>query len=239
MDYAFERYYVAAREMEGRIYTDEQLRQLPEIAAGHRHQQEWKVRKRSAEKLIRVLGNAKRPLCVLEIGCGNGWLAHLLSRLPGLQVTGVDLNTLELTQAQRVFGQQVNLQFVAGDIRAGRLQGQQFDRIIFAAAIQYFPCLGDIIGVALDHLAEEGEIHILDTFFYDKKDLAGAKKRTQDYYYSLDVPEMTAYYFHHPLEDLAPYPYQLIEPRSWLQRLWPLREPLFPWIMIKKGQAAA
>jgi protein-L-isoaspartate O-methyltransferase len=239
MDYGFERYYVEAREKEGRIYTDDQLRQLPEIAAGHRHQQEWKVRKRSAEKLIRVLGNAKRPLSVLEIGCGNGWLAHLLSRLPGLQVTGVDLNTLELSQAQRVFGQQENLRFVAGDIRAGRLQGQPFDRIIFAAAIQYFPSLGEIIGVALNQLAEEGEIHILDTFFYDKKDLAGARKRSRDYYNSLGVPEMTAYYFHHLLEDLAPFSYQLYEPRSWLQRLWPGREPLFPWIIIKKGQVAA
>ncbi|MEI9943399.1 MAG: hypothetical protein WDN26_04195 [Chitinophagaceae bacterium] len=46
------------------------------------------------------------------------------------------------------------------------LKDRQFDIIIFAAAIQYFPSLAGIINTALDLLKEDGEIHIIDSHFY-------------------------------------------------------------------------
>jgi ubiquinone/menaquinone biosynthesis C-methylase UbiE len=230
----FVRYYVAAREKEKRIYTDDQLRQLPEVAAGHPYHGEWQVRKRSARMLVKALEAPHKPLSVLEIGCGNGWLAREVAQIPGVCVTGLDINMVELQQAKRVFRQQQNLQFMAGDIRTGMLLGQQFDRIIFAAAIQYFPSLEEILAVALDHLQEQGEIHILDSFFYERRELADARKRTLQYYHSLGVPEMSGYYFHHAREDLLPYQHQIINRGSWLERLIPGRRKVFPWVRIKK-----
>jgi ubiquinone/menaquinone biosynthesis C-methylase UbiE len=230
----FVRYYVAAREKEKRIYTDDQLRQLPEVAADNPYYGEWQVRKRSARMLVKALEAPRKPLSVLEIGCGNGWLSRQVALIPGICVAGLDVNALELQQAQRVFQQQQNLAFVAGDIRTGMLLGQQFDRIIFAAAIQYFPSLHEILTVALDHLREQGEIHILDSFFYEKRDLADARKRTQQYYHGLGVPEMSAYYFHHAREDLLPYHHQIINRGTWLEKLIPGRRKVFPWVKIKK-----
>lgn len=230
----FEKYYVAAREKEKRIYTDDQLRQLPEVAAGHPYYGEWQVRKRSARMLVKALEAPRQPLSVLEIGCGNGWLARQLALIPGISVTGLDINMLELQQARRVFSQQQNLQFVAGDIRTGMLLGQHFDRIIFAAAIQYFPSLEEILAVAIDHLQEQGEIHILDSFFYEKRELAQARKRTQAYFQGLGVPEMSSFYFHHAREDLLAYHHQIINRGTWLERLIPGRRKVFPWVKIKK-----
>jgi ubiquinone/menaquinone biosynthesis C-methylase UbiE len=230
----FERYYVAAREKEKRLYTDDQLRQLPEVAAAHPYYGEWQVRKRSARMLVKALEAPRTPLSVLEVGCGNGWLARQVAQVPGMRVTGLDINMVELQQARRVFRQQENLQFVAGDLRTGLLLGQQFDRIIFAAAIQYFPSLGEILAVALDHLQEQGEIHILDSFFYEKRELSGARRRTQEYYRALGVPEMSAYYFHHAREELQPFHHQIINRGWWLERLIPGRRKVFPWVKINK-----
>jgi ubiquinone/menaquinone biosynthesis C-methylase UbiE len=231
----FERYYVAARVKESRVYTDAQVRQLPEMAPDHLYCHEWQIRKRSAERFLKALSAERKPMSLLEIGCGNGWLARQCALIPGVRVTGLDINTLELKQAQRVFQQQENLQFIAGDIRSGILQGRKFDRVVFAAAIQYFPSVREILGVVCDHLAENGEIHILDSFFYDKRELADARSRTRAYYHSLGVPEMTAYYFHHALEDLTPFPYQIVTRHSWLKRLITGPEKVFPWIKIKKS----
>lgn len=230
----FIQYYVAAREKERRIYTDDQLRQLPEVTADHPYYGEWQVRKRSARMLVKALEAPRKPLSVLEIGCGNGWLARQVAQVPGICVTGLDINIMELQQARRVFRLQQNLQFVAGDIRTGMLLGQHFDRIIFAAAIQYFPSLHEILAVAFDHLREQGEIHILDSFFYEKRELTEARKRTQQYFRSLGVPEMTAYYFHHVREDLQPYHHQIINRGTWLEKLIPGRRKVFPWVRIKK-----
>jgi 2-polyprenyl-3-methyl-5-hydroxy-6-metoxy-1,4-benzoquinol methylase len=75
----FERLYIALREQEQRLYTDEQVRQLPDIDPSHLHYKEWKIRKHSAERLISYLNKKKRRLNILEIGCGNGWLSAQLA----------------------------------------------------------------------------------------------------------------------------------------------------------------
>jgi len=218
------------------MYTDDQVRQLPDIAADHPCYQEWKVRNRSARKLANALQALGRPLSVLEVGCGNGWLSHRLSQVPGCRVTGIDINRVELSQACRVFGQHPGLQFVAGDIRQGVLTGQQFNLIIFAASIQYFASLQEILDLCLLHLQEQGEIHILDSCFYTSQEMAGARNRSAAYYQRLGVPEMTDYYHHQALEDLAPYPYQVLNRPGWLQQLFPGK--VFPWIRIQKQACA-
>ena len=67
--------YLASRKKENRIYSDEQVVQLPFIEPTHIHYHEWQVRKRSALRLIHYLEKKNKPLSILEIGCGNGWLS--------------------------------------------------------------------------------------------------------------------------------------------------------------------
>src|SRR5438045_3657839 len=167
----FEENYLLVRQKEGRLYTDEQVKWLPEIEQSNPHYKEWQTRASSCNKLIQHLSGKKRKLNILEVGCGNGWLCHHLSKIPGSDVAGIDINKVELDQAKRVFDSIENLEFFYGEIIDENTRNGKFDVIIFAASIQYFPSLDEILPLALELLNPGGEIHILDSHFYKSSEL--------------------------------------------------------------------
>jgi 2-polyprenyl-3-methyl-5-hydroxy-6-metoxy-1,4-benzoquinol methylase len=122
-DKAFEQLYITLRNKEQRLYTDAQLLQLPNIAATHVHYQEWQVRKHSAVRLTGYLAKKGKTLNILEIGCGNGWLANKLAQINNATVTGIDINEVEIEQAKRVLGND-NLLFLCKEFDTGRLYCQ-------------------------------------------------------------------------------------------------------------------
>ena len=107
----FEEIYIASRQSENRIYTDEQVAQLPFISPHHIHYDEWQARKRSSDRLKNYLENKNKPLSILEIGCGNGWLSAKLAALKNSTVTGIDINKTEVSQAREVFSGMTNISF--------------------------------------------------------------------------------------------------------------------------------
>jgi len=231
-DAAFAKLYLALREKEKRVYSHEELAKLPDIPASHPHYNEWLVRKASCEKLKSLLKAKKRPLEVLEVGCGNGWLSNQLAMVPHTQITGLDVNLPELEQGAAVFTAP-NLRFIYGELRDFVLGEQRFDVIVFAASVAYFPSLPEIVSIALQHLLPGGEIHIVDTFFYKKSEIPAARQRTLDYYTKMGFPGMAAAYFHFSLEDLEGFHYTILQKNNpVLQRL--LRRPRkFHWICIR------
>lgn len=232
----FEQQYLALREKEQRVYTDAQVMQLPLINTDHPHYAEWQIRRHSSEKLIKQLRKINRPLRILEVGCGNGWLSNKLAAIPNANVTGFDINSAELQQARRVFHQQKNLQFVSEDpVRRPRLTDTDtYDIIIFAASIQYFPSLHSIISDSLQHLAPLGSIHIIDSHFYKPDEIPAAKQRTAEHYNSLGFPGMSAHYFHHTLDTLKTFNVRILyNPDALWNKLRKKKAP-FPWICIKK-----
>src|ERR1700733_11802536 len=162
----FEKKYIEIRSMENRLYTDDELIRLPEIELSHPHYREWQLRKKMVRRFIRYVTRRKNSLDILDVGCGNGWLAHQLAEIPGATVTGVDINFTELQQAARVFSNDPNLRFIHGDIRSGILEDRQFDIIVFAATIEHFPSLKKILHFCLSCLKPGGEIHVIDSPFY-------------------------------------------------------------------------
>ena len=230
----FEQLYISLRRREQRIYTDKELFQLPDIAAGHPHFKEWLIRKQSCMELISHLELKKSILHILEIGCGNGWLSYELSRIPGSMVVGIDINLTELQQAARVFSNHSKLRFVCGDIRSAVLKDLKFNTIVFAASIQYFPDLQEILAVAFNQLYSGGEIHIIDSRFYKPAEVDAAAKRTIAYYLSLGFPEMANHYFHHCMTGLGGFSYKFLRnPDSLKLRLFGNKNPFY-WICIKK-----
>jgi release factor glutamine methyltransferase len=229
----FRNLYYAVRKMEERIYTDEQVRQLPSIDASHVHAKEWQTRRESSGRLISYLTSSKKKMNILEIGCGNGWLSHRLSKIPMSNVTGIDVNSEELAQAKRVFHDVKNLEFLEvapGDLA---LRGRSFDIIVFAASIQYFEDLREILQWALNHLHADGSIHILDTYFYKEKEVQAAEERTRNYFSKLGFPRMAEYYFHHSFDCLKEFDYQILfDPRKMINKLFQ-RRSIFPWLMIE------
>lgn len=233
-DSTFTDNYTRLRNQEGRLYTDAEVLQLPIIDTNHVHYKEWQTRKESAERLLRYLQKKKRPLSILEVGCGNGWLSAMLSVIPQSVVTGSDINTTELQQAERVFYDKKNIVFVQQDIRAGFFDNKQFDVILFAASIQYFSSFAAIVGRAQALLNKEGEIHITDSFFYRQDELEQAIGRTKKYYRSQGFAAMSDFYFHHSTDLLKQFHCKfLFNPKSFSNRLFS-KTSVFPWICITK-----
>jgi ubiquinone/menaquinone biosynthesis C-methylase UbiE len=236
-DNLFEQYYIELRQKEQRIYSDEELLQLPLIAKNHPHYNEWQVRRRSCNRLVHHL-QKKQPLQkILEIGCGNGWLSHQLAGIPGSKVIGMDINFTELQQAARVFSHISNLQFMYCSINSEILEQMEFDCIVLAACVQYFPSLPDTISYLLGRLKVKGEIHILDSPLYKPGEIAEAKQRTTDYYRDLGFPEMGNYYFHHLVTGLASFNYEMLYQPSSLQHYLLQHKNPFPWLCIKHKSA--
>ena len=229
----FETLYTQLREKEGRIHPDEEVAQLPMVSPAHPHYKEWLIRKDSSQKLVSWLKKKKKPLDMLEIGCGNGWLSHKLSTIPRSMVIGTDINFSEIQQAARVFQHAPNLHFIYTYAEPGIFKEKRFDIVIFAAAIQYFESFPETIKNALNWLKQDGEIHILDSPFYSAMEVSPARQRSRDYYESKGFPGMIDYYFHHSFEELKKFNYEILyQPGKLIKRFTGNKNP-FPWIVIR------
>lgn len=227
----FEEFYLASRKIEKRIYTDDEVGKLPDVPASHIHASEWQIRKRSSDRLIRYLGSKNKPLEILEVGCGNGWLAHRISVIPHAVVRGIDLNRFEISQAKRVFGERANLSFRESGFPSPVHQ-TKYDIILFAASIQYFHSLEGVIEAALSMLKIDGEIHMMDSFIYKPDQIQKARQRSHAYYKSVGYEQMLGFYFHHSTSSLKRFNYRyLFNPASLAARIWGNSHP-FAWIRI-------
>jgi SAM-dependent methyltransferase len=229
---AFEELYVALRLKEGRIYNEKEIAELPVVATSHPHYKEWLIRKRSSDRLLRYIQRHGHICNILEIGCGNGWLAARLSSFTKARVTGLDINTVELEQARKVFDKIPNLKFTEGDICSGILADEKFDLVIFAASIQYFESLEKILRIATRYLTLQGEIHIIDSHLYRPYEIASAKQRSKKYFTAMGFPEMSHLYFHHCINEIESLPsLTLYNPNSWINKLF--RQDPFHWLVVK------
>lgn len=231
-DVALEEMYIAIREQEGRTYTDMQVAHLPFIDAGHRYYKEWKMRQRSSIRLINYLEGMHRPLNILEVGCGNGWLAARLADIPNVMVTGLDTNRIEIEQARRVF-KKLNLQFIYHGFNPDAFEGgQKFDLIIFAASLQYFPSFSAVISDAFVLLNEHGKVHVIDTPFYQKNEVERSVLRCTKYYEDMGFATMANHYFHHTLSKFNAFKHKILfDPGSFWNRL--VKKDSFYWIILK------
>ncbi|HHG85092.1 MAG TPA: class I SAM-dependent methyltransferase [Bacteroidetes bacterium] len=188
------------REKEGRVYTDEVLRVLPAIDPASPLAKEWKVRGRTLTRLVQHLQQLPPQQKILDLGCGNGWMSHHFSHLPGAEVTGMDLNTAELQQARRVFADCENLQFLEKNIFEP--QASTFDVVCIGGAVQYFPDLSKLVGRLRELLSENGEIHIYDSPFYREAERPAAKARSVAYYEKMGFPALAGCYFQPSIQEM-------------------------------------
>lgn len=207
-------------QKEGRIYTDAELMGLPEISKTHPLYKEWQCRKKTYKKLQELLQRRNDEPAILEIGCGNGWLSAKLAGCTSSTVTGIDIDETAIEQAQRVFQHIPNLEFKICDLSNECLQDKIFDVIVFAASIQYFASVKKTITEVLQYLSLQGEIHIMDTFFYRQHQISGARQLANAYYKTAGVEAMSNFYFHHSIDDLKKFNHTLLyDPTSFFNRL--------------------
>ena len=255
-----ERLYLEVRRREERVFPDEVVRNLPFVSKSNPYAKEWRWRRRTFERFQNQLSESfqlseSSTLRILDLGCGNGWLANRLAENPDWDVWAVDVNEEELAQGARLFGRE-NLRFVYADIllfppinrwvegktlsdfqtQPTDLSVGKFDIIVLAASAQYFPDLENLIFSLKKCLKPGGEIHVLDSPFYkNEKEQTAARQRTLEYYTKLGVPEMAAFYYHHLWADVEKLggtdlnnrlAIKFLQKTKWLAP--------FPWVRMKK-----
>lgn len=228
--------YLRVREKEGRLYSDDVVAHLPLMPNVASLAEEWRARTASVSRLTQYLLGRSKPLSILDLGCGNGWLSNLLSK-QGHRVAGVDQNRHELNQAARVFSPNPCLFFIETNIFSAPFTAGTFDLILLASVIQYFPDLSALLALLLRYLKPHGEIHIMDSPLYSEAELHAAIHRSQQYYSSLGFPQMAEHYFHHRSSELDGFDAKWLyrpQPRIFrLKRLVGQVDSPFPWIMIR------
>lgn len=221
--------YITVRKKENRFYSEAEIKNLPEIRKDHPNYAEWQLRKKSSNRFMSYLKSKNKPLDILEIGCGNGWFSHLISTVEKTQVTGLDVTIVELEQAAKVFDKE-NLSFVYADLfDNSELYNKRFDVIVFNSSLQYFENLEKLFKIVVNLCSENGEIHIIDSPFYNDSEIEKAKERTQIYYKNLGFPEMSKNYFHHRLASLGKHTI-MYNPYSVLKYF--RKDSPFHWILI-------
>jgi ubiquinone/menaquinone biosynthesis C-methylase UbiE len=230
----FEQHYTHLRKQEGRLYSDETAKMLPDISPGHPLANEWRIRKNSTDRLISFLKNCKAGK-ILEVGSGNGWLMHRIQKSLDADCLGIDINETELQQAVRISDENSRLNFLYADISSDLLDTPIADAIIVASVIQYFSEPTILIRKLQTLLKPGGAIHIIDTPFYTMYEVEQARARSNKYFEKLGHPEMIGQYFHHTWEVFAEFDYRVLHNpdsvTSRLRRYIDCNSP-FPWIAI-------
>jgi SAM-dependent methyltransferase len=235
----FEKSYIELRKKEGRLYSDEDVQHLPGFHGLPSLVNEWNRRKITMNKLIKYLSKKEVNGQVLELGCGNGWLAHQLAVSLGTEVWAIDTNEIELLQGAKLFNTCKNLIFVHADIFTAEIKRLAFNIILLAGSIQYFPNLKLLFDRLFELLTPSGEIHIVDTPFYESVlDSQDAKRRSGNYYESLGQPDMVNKYFHHTFFELKDFEYEILFDPGLLvsifrRKILMIPQMAFPWILVK------
>ncbi len=186
-DFAAE--YAAQRAWEGRGHAGADLLSLPYLRSGPLARQ-WTIRARSFEAFRRhvICAHAERlgrPLSVLDLGAGNGWLSHRLA-LEGHRAVALDLRAdavdglgaAEVLEAQSE-GRMTRLLASFDDIP---LEASSLDVAVFNASLHYALDLEQVLGEAARVVRPGGVLAILDSPFYAREAQGAAmlaEKRAQ------------------------------------------------------------
>jgi len=230
----FSEEYIAVREKENRVLTDVEVQKLPHVLESNFYYKEWKQREDTSTRFLEYIKSKNKELTILDIGCGNGWFSHKISEIKKTTVIGLDINEIELEQACRIF-QKENLSFVYCNLLEGNIYFEnKLDIIILNASVQYFEEFDLLIEILKKMLKQKGEIHILDSPFYDDSEINSAKKRTLNYYTKIGFPKMADFYFHHSKKKVKNFEVRYKPRRSIINKLLNIQKSTFMWLVLRK-----
>ena len=166
--------YGAHRAAEGRgAGGTAELLALPYLTTGPQAAQ-WRVRARTydafAARVLRPLAReAGRPLRILDLGAGNGWLCYRAARL-GHMAAALDVrdDAVDGLGAAAGYAEHLPAPFgrVAASFDALPVRGDSFDAAVFNASLHYALSLAAVLREAARAVRRGGRIAILDSPFY-------------------------------------------------------------------------
>jgi SAM-dependent methyltransferase len=157
--------YLTVRRAEGwGADRADYYRSLPHVDKDHPQRAIWRIRKQNFERLIALIGNSE-PSKILDIGAGNGWLTNQLAKR-GHTVAALDI----LDDRLDGLGAKVNFtsHFDAYQANFDRLpfDGDQFDWVIFNAALHYTANIHQTLRGAKHVLKQRGRLAVMDSPVY-------------------------------------------------------------------------
>jgi SAM-dependent methyltransferase len=176
MEAALERFardYAEHRAAEGRDYRGRALFDLPYVTAGPFADQ-WRVRARSFEafmtRVVRPMaGKLGRPLNMLDLGAGNGWLSHRVA-CEGHRSCALDIrdDRVDGLGAAAAFAERFpdRIQCLVASFDALPLDSESADLAVFNASLHYATDLRAVLAEAHRAVRPGGAIVILDSPFY-------------------------------------------------------------------------
>jgi SAM-dependent methyltransferase len=168
--------YAAHREAEGRGYTGDELLALPYVRSGPLARQ-WAVRSHSFEALLARLvrpmaASAGRPLNLLDLGAGNGWLSYRIA-LEGHRATALDIrdDRIDGLGASPPFLQRTGgrMQIAIATFEEIPAPDASFDIAVFNASLHYATDLAAVLAEAARVVRPGGRLAILDSPFYRRE----------------------------------------------------------------------
>ena len=168
----FAREYARHRAEEGRGYSGEQLLALPYLRSGP-HAGQWAIRARTFEALrARIIrptaGRLGRPLRVLDLGAGNGWLSYRLA-LEGHHTFALDIRPDAvdgLGAAAALRRHAASMECIVAPFENVPLPSHSADIAIFNASLHYATDLAAVLNEAARVVRHGGQIAIMDSPFY-------------------------------------------------------------------------
>lgn len=181
--------YAAHRQAEGRGYGGDDLLALPYVRTAPLARQ-WAVRARSFDafmaRLVRPTARSLgRPLSLLDLGAGNGWLSYRVA-LEGHCATALDIRDDDI---DGLGAAQPFLQRTGGRMRAAvapfdaiPAPDASVDIAVFNASLHYATDLAAVLAEAARVVRPGGRLAILDSPFYRREadGLAMVAEKTAD-----------------------------------------------------------
>jgi SAM-dependent methyltransferase len=168
--------FIRAAEGRGSTQRDYYL-SLPYKDVSGRNSEQWTIRAHTfrtiEQRVLRPLARLhKRPLRILDLGAGNGWMSYRLG-LSGHLPTAVDLltNDLDGLGAAIHYAAQVRPLFprIQAELDRLPLSSSSFDVAIFNASFHYSEDYERTFAEALRCTRSGGSVVIADTPWYEEK----------------------------------------------------------------------
>ena len=165
--------YAALRDLEGRGDGEEARLALPYLKRGPLVGQ-WRIRARTYDRfvaavLIPMERKAGRPLRILDLGAGDGWLAgRMAARGHRALAVDVRLDAVDGLAAGVLFTNRHPRRFarLAASFEALPLEHAGFDLAVFNASLHYTTDLSRLLAETRRVLRSGGRIALLDSPFY-------------------------------------------------------------------------
>lgn len=166
---AFSRQYRTVRDQDGYgVHAPEYYRALPWTPQDDPQHNVWLVRQRSFERFRTMVRSRFRqhPAAILDLGAGNGWLAHRMSQ-DGCPVVAVDIHDDDVDGLGAARHYDDAFCRVQADFDDLPFAPRQFDVVVFNGSLHYAPHVRATLTRVRSLVAPGGIIAVIDSPMFE------------------------------------------------------------------------